>query len=236
MAFALAITVGGIYRGIQQPAAGADLEPAGSAAFRAFDTDGPAADTVLPHFAPLVAPRPARAAPAVRRLGLPPIAGPSACDSAISEAERRYRIPPHVLRAVGLTEAGQAGTVYPWTANIAGASRFYSSKEAAISGVSEALDQGVASVDVGCLQVNLHWHPNAFASLAEAFDPAVNVDYGAAYLRALHDQHEGSWTKAVQFYHSSTSHEQLRYLCAVLRRFHGLSGQGEGDISRWCEG
>ena len=85
------------------------------------------------------------------------------------------------------------------------------------------------------MQVNLHWHPNAFASLEEAFDPAVNVDYGAAYLLALKEEH-GSWTRAVQFYHSSSSDKQQIYFCRVLRRFHDLTGTAAADLARWCAG
>ena len=46
-------------------------------------------------------------------------------------------------------------------------------------------------IDVGCMQVDLPMHPNAFRSLDEAFDPVINADYAARYLRSLHDEAHG---------------------------------------------
>jgi hypothetical protein len=61
----------------------------------------------------------------------------------------------------------------------------------------------VRSIDVGCMQVNLLHHPNAFASLEQAFDPVGNAIYAAHFLRQLFDQ-TGSWPKATAAYHSAT--------------------------------
>ncbi len=190
----------------------------------------PAAATVIvPEFA---APPPPLAVP--REVFRPLAIGkPTQCNVAIAGAARRYGIPTHVLEAVGLVEAGQAGAIWPWTADIDGDGHYFRTRKQAISAVSNALKNGVFNVDVGCLQVNLHWHPHAFASVAAAFNPTINADYGAAYLKAL-KIHYGSWTQAVQFYHSSSWEQQRTYLCAVLRRYRRLSGRGTADIRRWC--
>jgi len=56
------------------------------------------------------------------------------------------------------------------------------------------------------MQVDLHFHPGAFASLDEAFDPAANVDYAARLLVDLYrGEAGGSWDLAVGLYHSHTS-------------------------------
>ena len=47
------------------------------------------------------------------------------------------------------------------------------------------------SIDIGCAQVNLMHHPDAFASLEQAFDPMANADYAARFLKQLHDTHGG---------------------------------------------
>jgi hypothetical protein len=47
---------------------------------------------------------------------------------------------------------------------------------------------GSQSIDVGCFQVNLYYHPTAFVSLAEGFDPAANARYAAALPGRLHMQ------------------------------------------------
>ena len=61
-------------------------------------------------------------------------------------------------------------------------------------------------VDVGCMQVDLHYHPGAFASLDDAFDPEANADYVARLLLTLHNgEAAGSWDVAVGLYHSHSA-------------------------------
>ena len=76
--------------------------------------------------------------------------------------------------------------------------------------------KGVRNIDVGCMQVNLHYHPTAFASLEEAFDPTANVAYAANFLAALHDETR-SWTRSVARYHSSTPARGSAYFHRVSK-------------------
>ena len=48
--------------------------------------------------------------------------------------------------------------------------------------------RGVRNIDVGCMQVNLRYHPKAFKSLGQAFDPRANAAYAAGFLRKLRDK------------------------------------------------
>ena len=72
--------------------------------------------------------------------------------------------------------------------------------------VSPALNAGtVTFLDVGCMQVDLRMHPAAFRDLDQAFDPAANTEYGARFLRQLHDGVAGgNWFTAIGMYHSQT--------------------------------
>ena len=72
-------------------------------------------------------------------------------------------------------------------------------------------------IDVGCMQINHHYHADAFASVTEMFDPHKNVDYAAHFLTRLR-QREGSWTMAVARYHAGPNNDpaQKRYVCAVI--------------------
>jgi hypothetical protein len=63
--------------------------------------------------------------------------------------------------------------------------------------------QGIVSLDVGCLQVNLFYHPDAFTSVEQAFEPAANAAYAARLLLTLYGQ-TGSWPLAAASYHSAT--------------------------------
>jgi len=87
--------------------------------------------------------------------------------------------------------------------NAEGQGFFYESKAEAVAAVRGMQARGMRSIDVGCMQISLTHHPDAFRDLAQAFDPAANADYGARFLSQLHDR-TGSWPEAVAQYHSAT--------------------------------
>jgi hypothetical protein len=153
---------------------------------------------------------------------VPPAAepGPSQlCRAAIAATERSTRIPDAFLSAISRVESGRpaGGTLnpWPWTVNAAGAGHFYATKGEAIAAVRQFLAAGLRSLDVGCLQVNLFYHPDAFASLEQAFDPAANAAYAARLLRDLF-RTQGSWPRAAAAYHSLTPALGLAYQQKVL--------------------
>ncbi len=143
------------------------------------------------------------------------------CRPAIDLAERRYGIPGQLLQAIGRVESGRrdpaSGEVspWPWTVNAEGQGAYFDTKQQAIAAVNALRARGVTSMDVGCMQVNLMHHPNAFASLEQAFDPAANADYAARFLRKLFDQ-TGGWPKATAWYHSATAERGEDYQQKVM--------------------
>lgn len=148
-----------------------------------------------------------------------------ACARAGMVAERQFGIPPGLLLAIGKVESGRgdlrgASTPWPWTINARGKGTFFSSREQAVQATRTLLAGGVGSVDVGCFQVNLHYHPQAFASLHEAFDPLANALYAARFLRELHAR-LGNWPGAVAAYHSSTPAYGLPYRNRVFASWRG---------------
>jgi transglycosylase-like protein with SLT domain len=92
--------------------------------------------------------------------------------------------------------------------------------------VADKLAGGVESIDVGCMQINLKHHPDAFSSLDDAFDPAANVAYGADFLKSLHDQTNG-WLAAARRYHSATPEKGQPYGELVLANWSGAAKQKE---------
>ena len=148
------------------------------------------------------------------------------CAEAIQAAEMAYRLPPRLLAAMGEVESGRvdqtSGRVrsWPWTVNTGGHSLIFDNKEQAVEWVRQAAARGVRSVDTGCLQVNLQFHPDAFDSLDDAFDPARNVDYAARFLLRLHGI-TGDWKQAAGFYHSQTPALAVAYEARVERRLNG---------------
>jgi hypothetical protein len=138
------------------------------------------------------------------------------CRQAIAAAERAHGIPANLLAAVARVESGRrdeaTGTFnpWPWTINMDGQGSFYDTKAQAVAAATAMRAHMTRSIDVGCMQISLAFHPDAFASLMQAFDPPANADYGARYLAQLFEK-TGSWPKAVELYHSATPELGLDY-------------------------
>lgn len=154
---------------------------------------------------------------------------PDSCEAAIDAAQQSASLPRGLLRAVALVESGRAnprsGAVapWPWTINVAGQGFFFPSKDRAISAVEALQKAGIASIDVGCMQVNLMYHPTAFPTLSAAFDPDANARYAAGFLHRLYAK-EADWTKAVGDYHSQNPTRAAPYELRVLAHWRGSSG------------
>ena len=132
------------------------------------------------------------------------------CGAAVAAAEGRYGTAPGLLSAIARAESGRPVPPlpglqpWPWAVNADGAAMYFDSKPVAVAWTRLALARGVQQVDVGCMQVNLQSHPEAFRDLDDAFDPAANADYAARFLQQLRADAGGDWTAATGFYHSRT--------------------------------
>ncbi|MDX2225059.1 MAG: transglycosylase SLT domain-containing protein [Rhodospirillaceae bacterium] len=146
------------------------------------------------------------------------------CLRFVQSYERSLKIPAGLLLAVAFVESGREvggeRIPWPWTMNAGGDGAYFDRKADAIAAVRKRLDDGERSIDVGCMQVNLRYHPNAFRDLETAFDPAANVAYAAQYLRSLY-RLQGSWAKAVERYHSSDDGRREEYREKVLAFWNG---------------
>lgn len=136
--------------------------------------------------------------------------GALSCNPAIHRAEQAYRIPSGLLLAIGNAESGRPDSAtgamrpWPWTINAEGQGMFFGNAAGAVEWVRRSQQGGTVSIDVGCMQISLLHHPNAFRSLEEAFDPMQNADYAARFLRSLYNA-TGSWLTATGYYHSQTT-------------------------------
>jgi hypothetical protein len=125
------------------------------------------------------------------------------------------------MDAIAVVESGRrdpvSGAVYPWpwTINAEGVGHWFESKADAIVAVKALQARGVSSIDVGCMQVNLMHHPDAFPSLDVAFDPMANATYAARFLRDLYNQ-TYAWPLAAAAYHSFTPGLGADYARKVL--------------------
>jgi soluble lytic murein transglycosylase-like protein len=130
------------------------------------------------------------------------------CGKVAKVVEQVFGIPPELLAAVARAESGRwvdsakASFAWPWTVTAEGEGRYFTTKAQAIDAVRRLKARGTRNIDVGCLQINMQYHPKAFPSLDAAFDPMENAIYAAQFLTGLHAETH-SWTRAVQLYHSS---------------------------------
>jgi len=154
------------------------------------------------------------------------------CAAEVDRQEKLQAIPERLLHAISLVESGRwdadrkANLAWPWTVMAEGEGRFLPSKQAAIAEVQKLRARGVRNIDVGCMQVNLLAHPDAFATLDEAFDPRSNVAYAAHFLNELHDQ-TGNWPQAGAFYHSQTPELAAPYKAKLMAVWNAAAhGQG----------
>jgi len=140
-----------------------------------------------------------------------------------SRYNQSFGLPENTLSAIASVESGRKKhktsnykTPWPWTINVSGNGYFFKTRTSAIRKVKELRRKGISNIDVGCMQINLYYHPKAFSSLKEAFNPNTNVLYAANFLSKLYKQ-EGNWSKAISRYHSGKKERGQKYLQKVIQ-------------------
>lgn len=145
------------------------------------------------------------------------LASAGVCEREISAAAAKYGVPEGILYSVGLTETGRKGSLQPYAMNVEGKAVYSGDMSEALGAFQAARGQGAKLIDVGCMQINQHFHGDQFTSVQAMFDPKKNVEYAARFLSKLHNRHE-TWTMAVARYHAGPNNDpaQKRYVCRVI--------------------
>ena len=143
--------------------------------------------------------------------------GAHLCEREMLRASEKHGVPVGVLYAVGLTETGRGDSLRPYALNIEGDASYDMDKDTALRRFASARAWGAKLIDVGCMQINHHFHAEHFRSVEQMLEPAANVDYAARFLKEL-KMREGSWTMAVARYHAGPNNDpaQKRYVCRVI--------------------
>jgi len=144
------------------------------------------------------------------------------CERSIRGAEKKYALPPYLLAAIALTESSYEGRPSPFAMNVSGRPYFASGTQDMENVVARSGGES-ASIDVGCLQVNLRWHAGRFRDWRSLLVPNYNAEYAALYLVELYRKY-GSWNAAVGAYHSRTPWKSANYACLVSRRWSQIFG------------
>lgn len=144
----------------------------------------------------------------------------SKCGRYFALFEDSYNMPSNLMKAVAITESGRyvksAGKSmpWPWTVNVEGKGYYFSSKREAVRAVAEFRSKGFKSIDVGCMQINLLHHPEAFRNLDQAFEPKYNIAYAAQFLREKYVLAK-NWQQAIGMYHNVNPEINKNYIKQV---------------------
>ena len=166
----------------------------------------------------------------------PPPPPPKPCEKEMMRAAKQHGIPLGMLYAVGLTETGRAGSLQPYALNVEGRASYGLDLRQALSLFEAARKAGAKLIDLGCMQINHHFHAEQFGSVEEMFDPSKNVDYAARFLKQLYAR-EGTWTMAVARYNAGPNNNpaQKRYVCRVISNMVATGfGEWTPDARAFC--
>lgn len=159
------------------------------------------------------------------------------CMNATQKMEKVYQIKRHLLTTIANVETGRWNAekkqknAWPWTVNAQGKGMFFETKAQAVREVKRLQAKGVKSIDVGCMQINLAYHPDAFDSIEEAFDPQTNAEYGAKFLKNLYENNNKDWIKAAMAYHSSVPTKALKYKKKIVSAYE-LVKQAQNNLDK----
>jgi hypothetical protein len=151
------------------------------------------------------------------------------CEQAGRAAEQQFGLPADLLLAIGDVESGrwdarlQRIAPWPWAVDVDGDGRLFNDSAAAVDAARAAQATGKHSIDVGCFQISLLYHPDAFTDLNQAFDPQANAQYAARLLVSLKVR-LGNWAAAVAAYHSATPELGQPYRQRVFAAWSGADG------------
>jgi hypothetical protein len=139
-----------------------------------------------------------------------------------AQAELRHNIPKGLLKAMAFVESGTTrqgkNQPWPWTANVEGKTYYFNNQTELLRYVEHLQDQGVRSVDVGVMQINLKHHAHHFKTLYDCITPYQNIMYAGRFLKECFERTQ-CWNKAVARYHSGNPKYGNAYLSRVLKRW-----------------
>ena len=148
------------------------------------------------------------------------LAESSKCSRYFTLYEQEYHVPSNLIRAIGITESGKLvksnkqRMAWPWTVNAKGKGYYFKSKREAIRAVKKFQAKGIKSIDVGCMQIKLKYHPEAFENLEQAFEPKYNIGYAAKFLHTKYLKLR-NWKSAVGSYHNGKPSRHRKYIKKV---------------------
>ncbi|MDX1780305.1 MAG: hypothetical protein R3256_03205 [Thalassovita sp.] len=161
------------------------------------------------------------------------------CEAIAARTGMQNGLPRDLMPAIsrvetGLKQGDKGVRAWPWTLNVQGKGYYFPTRAAALAKLREVLASGIRNVDVGCMQINYHWHSSNFGSIEEMMSPEANTAYAARFLTELRSRH-GSWEAATSHYHSADDERGKAYLSRVSRVITKLPQQQPSFVASTAE-
>jgi len=159
----------------------------------------------------------------------------SICEVHAPELEKAFDLPAGVLTAIARVESGRPNAEgirlgWPWTINHDGKGLFFETRDEMLAYARSHIEKGDKRMDIGCMQISLFWHGDAFSSLDEMADPPSNIAYAAAFLADLTDQH-GSLDQAIRRYHNADPKANTPYVARVYDVWKAIAGDADLPVA-----
>ncbi len=120
---------------------------------------------------------------------------------------KHHQLDPYILYAVALVESAKDSapnyvTPWPWAINKSGKSIIPVSHQEARTALNKALAEGGKHIDVGLMQINLHWHGHRVDKPEQLLNPVTNLQIGALLLAEAIQSVPNNLALGIGRYHS----------------------------------
>ena len=123
------------------------------------------------------------------------------------QVARSHQLDPYVLYAVALIESAKSNnrhtvTPWPWAINKSGKAIIPVSKQEAHNILNKTIAEGNRNIDVGMMQINLHWHGHRVDKPEQLLNPVTNLEIGAKVLAEAIQSAPNNLVLGIGRYHS----------------------------------
>ena len=123
------------------------------------------------------------------------------------QVANRHQLDPYVLYAVALIESAKGSTKnqvtpWPWALNKSGKSIIPTSQQEARTLLTKTLTEGNRNIDVGLMQINVHWQGHRVEKPEQLLNPVTNLKFGALVLAEAIQSVHNDLVLGIGRYHS----------------------------------
>ena len=123
------------------------------------------------------------------------------------QVARTHQLDPYILYAVALIESAKSNdlnavTPWPWAINKSGKAIIPASKQEAHDILNKTIAEGDRNIDIGMMQINLHWHGHRVDKPEHLLNPVTNLEIGAKVLAEAIQSAPNNLVLGIGRYHS----------------------------------